>query len=314
MEEPKTLSYIEKMKYRRAIHQGYFEGYDKDPIAWKHTFAGAFVWKNPTRIKVLDLFKGLLGHTPTWEDITDINLEEFSDELKKHYTANTLKNRFAEVKAVVNRHRFEVDIPSHRFVDILKAKEEPSQSVFLTEEEVNRIYKFQPRSNVQRYVRRIFLIEAYTGARNCDSVRLSRDNCDMKTDTISYVSQKTKTRVILPVHRNLMELLNDRVDYSTWHITLVEFNDTLKQICELCGINDKRLLYRRGEEQIGPKWKFVSSHTGRRSFATNLYLRGADPTTIARLMGHSSPEITVKRYIVAFRDLNDSVLDFFHKP
>lgn len=44
-------------------------------------------------------------------------------------------------------------------------------------------------------------------------------------------------------------------------------------------------------------WKFISSHTARRSFATNLYLRGGDLYMISKLMGHSSVTMT-EGYIV----------------
>jgi len=65
-------------------------------------------------------------------------------------------------------------------------------------------------------------------------------------------------------------------------------------------------------EHQGPKWKFVSSHTGRRTFATLLYLHGSGVTTIANLMGHSNPQITWRNYICAEKSLDEHTLQFFN--
>ena len=47
-----------------------------------------------------------------------------------------------------------------------------------------------------------------------------------------------------------------------------------------------------------PKYKLVSSHTCRRSFATNAYLKGIPPVVIQQVTGHST-EKTLMRYIKA---------------
>lgn len=43
----------------------------------------------------------------------------------------------------------------------------------------------------------------------------------------------------------------------------------------------------------------LTPHTLRRTFATNLYLMGVDPVTIAFILGHSSPATTKKHYLAA---------------
>ena len=158
-------------------------------------------------------------------------------------------------------------------------------------------------------MKRIFLIEAYTGARNCDSVRLSADNCDMQTNMLTYVSQKTKTQISVLLHKNLTPYLNNATKKK---ITLSTFNATLRRICRHCHIDDSTELFRRGKYESGLKWQFVSSHTGRRSFATNLFMHSAHPSTIAHMMGHSSPEITMRRYIIGHFEADKDVMTFFN--
>ena len=304
-----SLSFLEQQKYKVAIQHGYFADYDKDQRAWKHSFVGAFIWKNPIRVKTIDIFTEVLGHIPTWEDLTDMNLEDFAEAMTTHYAANSVKNRFAEVKAVINRHIFSVEIPSKRFSQILTARSEPSQAIYLNEEEIERINRYVPATKEEEYVKKIFLIEAYTGARNCDAERLTPENCDMDTNLLTYISQKTKTQITLPVHRNLMRYLANPIDMEMCSFT---FNKVLRQICQNCKIAERMTVFRRGKEMTAEKWEFVSSHAGRRSFATNLFLRKADPSLIAKYMGHSSPDITMKRYIIGYIQASTEVMKFFN--
>ena len=61
----------------------------------------------------------------------------------------------------------------------------------------------------------------------------------------------------------------------------------------------------------GEKWEFVSSHTARRSFATNLYLRGADLYSISQMMGHASVEMTQNYLCCGLREQSAQVMEYF---
>ena len=61
------------------------------------------------------------------------------------------------------------------------------------------------------------------------------------------------------------------------------------------------------------KWELVSSHTARRSFATNLYISGVALEDIAMMMGHGKNIETTKRYICAERALNPNVMSYFQQ-
>ena len=59
------------------------------------------------------------------------------------------------------------------------------------------------------------------------------------------------------------------------------------------------------------KWELVSSHTARRSFATNLYLSGVALEDIALMMGHGKNIETTKRYICGERQITTRVMAYF---
>lgn len=313
MKEIKSLSFEENKRYQAAIVKGYFDTYDDDPRAWRHSFLGTFIWKHPTRIPTIDIFTEVVGHLPTWADITDQNLRELQEAMAKRYCANTCKNRFAELKAIINEYADEQPMATQKFKRILVAKSEPSQAVYLNTHEIAKILDYPPLTDIEQYVRRIFLIEALTGARNCDSVRLTLENVDFEKEPplITYFSQKVRKNVHVPMHTSLHDILAEKVECPA--PCLDTFNSTLRTICHRCGINERVTIFRRGKETTDEKWRYVSSHTGRRSFATNLFMQGVDPYEISEYMGHSSPQITIQRYIIGHKNTSDAAIRFFTK-
>lgn len=312
MREVKGLTLQQNKNLQRAIFQGYLDDYEENPRKWRHSFVGTFLTKYPKRVKTLDVLTDILGHTPEWQDFDDVLVSDFMHEYGQTHSANTNKVIFAELRSVLNSC-VTGEMKQLKFPRALYRREEPSQAVYLDEIETDLIRTdFVPRTDIDRYIKKIFMIESFTGARSSDSRMLTVDNCDFRTDTISYVSQKTKQLVTLPVHEHLMEYLKDPVSLPNMCTSV--FEDGIRRICRRCGIDQRVALYRRGEQQSGPKWKFVTSHTARRSFATNLYLRGVDPAVIAQFMGHASPDTTIRRYIIGRRRVKNTDMRFFKEP
>ena len=78
-----------------------------------------------------------------------------------------------------------------------------------------------------------------------------------------------------------------------------------------CGIDEPVKLYQRGETTIKPKYQFVSSHTARRTGVTNLYLRGLDLLTIAKIAGHTSTNTTMGYVCCGIRELPQEAKEYF---
>ncbi len=100
-----------------------------------------------------------------------------------------------------------------------------------------------------------------------------------------------------PVVREILE----RDDYTMPKpISNQKFNHYLKIVCLLSGIDsmESRTRTEGGvlKTTSSPKWMLVSSHTGRRSFCTNMYKRGLPTITIMAISGHTT-EKSFLRYI-----------------
>ena len=309
MEEIRGLSFEQNKKYQFAIASGYFDEWEADPRKWKHTFIGSFIWKYPTRVKVLNLLTDIIGHSPMWEDLNDDVLHDFVDDLTDSVAQSSAKTYCAELKSVLNENKRRV--PCDDFMRILSVKGTITQSVYLTNQEMDLFVAYKPRTNVEQFVHRNFCVSMLTGARQVDACRLTISNCDMETNMLSYVPQKTPGIIVrVPVDER-HGLRNFLADSNLKPCCLDTYNEVVRKICRCVGIDTICTATKAGKSETAPKWEHASSHTARRSFATNLYLAGVSLEDISMMMGHGKNIETTKRYICAERNLNPNVMSYF---
>lgn len=77
-------------------------------------------------------------------------------------------------------------------------------------------------------------------------------------------------------------------------------NKNLHELCKLVGFNKPiRKTYFRGNERIDevkPKYDFICTHTGRRSFICNALSKGISPHIVMKWTGHNDYK-AMKPYI-----------------
>ena len=116
---------------------------------------------------------------------------------------------------------------------------------------------------------------------------------------IRYNQQKTGNKVVIPLHPVVAEILKKYND-NLPEISDQKFNDYIKTACKFAGIDAPHTVSRtiggKTVSETAPKYGFVQSHTGRRSFCTNMYLRGLDTLMIRSISGHKT-EAAFLRYI-----------------
>ena len=90
-----------------------------------------------------------------------------------------------------------------------------------------------------------------------------------------------------------IEIIKNGLPY---HLSLVNYNKYIKLVCQIAEINepitDRNKATSRGATTIKtlPKHKFITSHVGRRSFATNFY--GLIPTPVLmNITGHGTEKV-----------------------
>jgi integrase len=135
------------------------------------------------------------------------------------------------------------------------------------------------------------------------------------TGNLVYVSQKTHIKAELPLSPVARQILfatgTTFAQAYRQEISDNTFNATIRRICKKCKIDDTIQLYRNGAFWTGKKYEAVSSHTSRRSFCTNLYLRCRDLLLVSRLAGHSTPEVTTRYICCGMESMTEMAMGYF---
>jgi integrase len=104
-------------------------------------------------------------------------------------------------------------------------------------------------------------------------------------------AEKTGEIVKIPLSPKLVPILK-KYEYMLPVISNQKLNDYLKDLGEKAGIKDTIEVtdVRAGAKhrKLHPKYALITSHTARRSFATNLYLQGVPPQSIMAVTGHKT--------------------------
>ena len=80
-----------------------------------------------------------------------------------------------------------------------KAYKENVETIYLTESELSSLYELKLNES-ESNVRDCFIISCYTGLRYSDIARLQQKHLDFEKKLLTIVTQKTNTRVIIPIH------------------------------------------------------------------------------------------------------------------
>lgn len=271
------------------------------------TLKDAFKRKYPKYLRILDVFEQVNGCAAEWDNITKVNLNRFAEALQERVAKNTAKYYCAMLKSVLSLYSDEVSLPRD-FSKELSVKGETSVCAWLTESEIDLLVNYTPENETERIVVNQFILGCLTGARFSDYSRFTSAN--ISTGKLVYVSMKTKIKSELPLSTAVERIIMN--DLSKGSVSMTTFNKTIRSICKKCGINETTQIFHKGEDVIGEKWQFVTSHTARKSFATNVYLRCRDIFLVSKYMGHSSVDMTAT-YIMSVGDAPEEVKQYFEK-
>ena len=125
---------------------------------------------------------------------------------------------------------------------------------------------------------------------------------------IEFEQQKTGKLMTIPIHAKVQQILDKNKGEFPYRISDQRYNDYIKEVCKIAGIVEEikgkkqlniskqnNIQKIRRVEGVYPKYELVTSHIGRRSFATNYY--GDIPTSyLIYVTGHSS-EVMFLNYI-----------------
>lgn len=216
----------------------------------------------------------------------------------KSYCLNSIGTFNKKVKEFVNAAIREgvTQVQSLRLTD-LKSFGEDVEKVYLSEAELQRIWELENLPPYLAKARDLFLIGCWTGLRVSDYTELTKAN--IWGGFIHVKQNKTKDPVTIPVHPITRAILENHA-FELPKISQQKLNDYIKQVAEAAGIDEpiSTTITKAGKKLTitKPKYEWVTTHTGRRSFATNLYISGFPSIDIMKITGHRT-EQAFMRYI-----------------
>ncbi|SDK58615.1 Site-specific recombinase XerD [Pedobacter sp. ok626] len=195
---------------------------------------------------------------------------------------------FAAERGYTNNYKFK----SFRVI------KQDADIIYLTEEELLKIYHFKNLPPRLDAVRDAFCLGCFTGLRFSDLAELRFAN--LKQDFIELKSKKTRDFLRIPLNDYAKAILNKHKGNPPQVISNQKMNDYIKEIGELAEINGNIILTQyQGAiriEKAEPKYNFLSTHTARRTFVTLSLEKGMRPEVVMSITGHKDYP-TFKKYI-----------------
>lgn len=259
-------------------------------------------------------------------DFENIDLDFFHDfkafMVKKEYSQNTIAKHFITLKSFLNEATEQgvnknLAYKSKRF----SAPQVEVESIFLNDLELTALYNVDLTKNLKLdRVRDLFLTGCYTGLRFSDFSQITPKS--IKGPNIEITTQKTNETVIIPIHPRLKTIMAKyKGKYANSlppSISNQNMNGYLKDVCKEveCLKVDINKTSKKGNRTINEtvkKHDLVTTHTARRSFATNLYLQGFPSINIMKLTGHRTEKSFLKYIKITPKDNADKLLIHWKK-
>ena len=170
-----------------------------------------------------------------------------------------------------------------------KGINEVPEKLYLNEEDIERLYRYDlSGNNMKEVIRDRFIINLFNGLRISDMKTLTVEN--IQNGMITHINKKTNKKVVIPVHPYVVEIITRYDGKMPRQYAEAVVNRNIKLIAKAAGLTDKfsysRTIGGSVHKFNKEKWELITNHTGRRSMATNL-LKAANPLEAMPVLGMS---------------------------
>lgn len=162
--------------------------------------------------------------------------------------------------------------------------------------------------------RNLFLLGAYSGLRFSDFTNIKLEN--ISEDYLRVRTQKTKDFLSIPISKELREVLS-RYPNGIKAISNQRLNSFIKVACKEAGFTEMVSIrkFDKGKEIYAtvPFYELVSSHTARRSWATNAFKSGYPTILIQAITGHKTESAFLKYIRMDNEDKSAMMLEMMRR-
>jgi site-specific recombinase XerD len=279
-----------RVKFLEYFKEQYEKKEATDSSTWKHY---------RTTFRMLKEFFG--NKNPSFEAIDSDFYDDFGSWMKttKKLATNTISGHWKRIKTIL---RLAQDKGLHKNTAYTKfvRHSEASDKIALTEIGLNKL-AFAVLPEKEDVARDLFLVSCYIGHRISDWSQL-KDSA-IQNNIFTYTTEKNPITCSVPI-KPLVRAILDKYSGAMPMIPANQnqpLNENIREACRLAGITDTydpRITkggktVRKGDT---PRYKLISSHSGRRTFATQCVLKSIPVHLIMMMTGHQKLE-TFDKYV-----------------
>lgn len=224
----------------------------------------------------------------------------------ENYAKNTIIKTIKTIKEICNHSKLH-GVAVHPELQQLGLGKEyryvRTDKVFLTLSEIKKIENLVINDDLLNAAKDWLIISCYTAQRVSDFFRFRTEDIVVMAGNkfIDFRQKKTDEPLFILLHPPVLEIIKKRNGFPPLFSTKPEsnssiYNKLIKLVCKEAGINNKVQVNvkdnstKRYESKEMAKYKAVSTHIGRRSFATNYYGK-IDTSLLMSQTGHKSEKM-----------------------
>jgi len=285
----------------KVVAFDFFECFDEFIKSGKLTKTYNTIKAQTSVMNFLKQFEADLGSKIFFESINDILFEELSRyAIKERKIKN---NYFAKIIAVMKsmlRWSIKKGYSQNRSFEDFRASEHDIDIIYLTFDELMRLNDYNFENNRLAHVRDFHSMGCFTGLRFSDLSKLHLANISDEHIVISIQKTKTQNHTVklIKYAKAILNKYKGTIYEPLPRISSQKFNDYIKECCELVGIDQSFTAHWFvGVEKktiTQPKYKFITSHTARKTFITNSLLLGIEPEVIKKIADIKTASVLTK--------------------
>jgi|GEM_PF-497305 integrase len=238
----------------------------------------------------------------------EVDLNHFYSHDKQHYN-NTIAKNIALLKTFLN-WAVEKKIHNYRDYEKFTIKENACEVIYLTEDELMRLYSLdlENKPSLAR-ARDRWVLAAFTGQRHSDIKAFSYDSIQFVDGGYEWwlfqVKGNKAKKVVVPLSNDAMAIIRKYPRTINRKAILPPLSDTnankyIKEVCKLAKIDEiVPLVKYSGKKRIEivlPKYEHITMHTARKTFVTLSIEKGLSPEHVMEITGHEDYD-TMKKYM-----------------
>jgi len=263
----------------------------------------------PDSLKSYDSVVYVLNKFAESERVTDFPFNDIDEDFYERFSSyyyNVLKKSVGYFSTVIKIIKTAMNESkraglhindSHNSRSFIKpAYESDTVSLDLSQLKQLQDHVFKPGQEDIEHARDLFLVGCWTGLRFEDFTSIRKQ--DIHHDFIRIKTGKTSERVSIPIHPMLSKIFKKYGGGPPAPINNVYLNRDIKIACRKAKLTQtiSVRVNKAGLDVIEehPLYKLVSTHTARRSFASNMFRQGIPTLLIMAITGHKTEKAFLK--------------------